>query len=462
MNKKIISIIIPAYNEEKNISKVLKKISKLKSFYKLEVIVIDDGSKDLTSKIASKYTKHVFKLKKNLGKGGAFIEGIKKSSGEYIIQIDADDQFQVSDIPEFINKLDNNFDIVLGTRFDKGEIEKGSISRKNFFGNWLMTQAVVFFSGIMVTDIMAGFKGFKRRALEKLDLKTNHFGYEAEVIVKAGKLNLSVAEIPIIYHKRIHGSSSVHALRDGLKIIWTITLMYFTFPGQPLGKGAVGKRILKYLSPIWLIVGIPLLSYIYSHTNSEFFIHLLMALIVYLAVFHFSRSKFTAVVASGLSTFPLFMPPNNLFVPEYIQLALMILATAFFLKQKVNNKGTIVFLFLLISFLIFFMNLSINFSIIFLLYVIGINYFVYRVDYPKISQFAIAAGILIFLSAMSGIQFFYTVGVSLGLSSFLGNVLLFNISFKRNFKPLFSFNRILPISLSFVISLILLFLLLHS
>jgi glycosyltransferase involved in cell wall biosynthesis len=337
------SIIIPGYNEERNIASVIKDVKKLKSKFNLEIIVVDDGSKDKTAQVAKKAgADRVISYKKNKGKGGAFRVGIDAAKGDYIVQIDADHQFQPNEIPLFIKALTEGFDVVCGTRFDKGKVETGSVSQLNMFGNWLMSTVTAFFSGIRVTDIMAGFKGFTRDAAKQLNLVTQHFGYEAEVVVKACKLNLKVKEVPITYTKRTFGSSSVHAIKDGIRVSYTIAKMYLTFPGPPPGHGIVGKRFLTLLIPIWLIGVLPYLSFLTNKTfqvNTSFEIQYITAILLFFTTKQFTGSRFAALIASAffaLSQFTNLRFPLlafNAYTPILFWFALTAVTT-FFLQEK--------------------------------------------------------------------------------------------------------------------------------
>jgi glycosyltransferase involved in cell wall biosynthesis len=251
-----VSVIIPAFNEERNIPHIIREIKKLRKLYRLEIIVVDDGSLDNTAKAARKESGAlVIRLKRNGGKGRAFQKGVRFAHGDYVIQIDADLQFLPKEIPLFIEKL-KNYDIVVGTRFNRGTVEAGSVSLVNLFGNWLMSRVTTLFSGVTVTDIMAGYKGFRMEACKKLALQTPHFGYEAEIIVKAGKYGLSLCEIPIRYNRRRIGSSNVSPIRDGLRVSRTITKLYFSIPGQSLGYGIFGNIVKTALTYLWALFGI--------------------------------------------------------------------------------------------------------------------------------------------------------------------------------------------------------------
>ncbi len=235
-SKNLVSIIVPAYNEEKSIKKVIDECKKLKKLFPLEIVVVQGGSKDKTIEVAKKSkVDKIISFPHKRGKGSDFWAGIVASNGEYVIQIDADNQFQAYEIPLFVSALKKGADVVIGTRFEGGKIEKGSITKRNFFGNWVMSKAVTLATGWEITDVMAGFKGFRRDAIMAIDLKEPHFEYEAESVVKAKRLNLKLVQIPITYKKRLGGVSGIRALRDGINVIKTI-IKYRFFYEPPTKK----------------------------------------------------------------------------------------------------------------------------------------------------------------------------------------------------------------------------------
>ena len=228
-NKKLVSIVLTSYNEEKNIGKTIEDCKKLKVYFPIEIIVVDAASKDRTLEIAKKLkVDKVLPFPFKRGKGADFWAGALLANGYYIIQIDTDHQFQPNEIPQFIKELKRGADIVIGTRFDGGKIEKGSISFRNLLGNWIMSTVTSLACGKKISDVMAGFKGFKKEALIALDLRERHFEYEAEVVTKACKMKMHLVQIPVTYTKRRGGTSGIRALRDGLKVLKAIVSVYFS------------------------------------------------------------------------------------------------------------------------------------------------------------------------------------------------------------------------------------------
>lgn len=228
-NKKLVSIILTSYNEEKNIGRTIKDCKAIKGKYPLEIIVVDAASKDKTVTIAKKFgVDRIVRFPFKRGKGADFWAGGLIAKGDYIIQIDTDHQFQPSEIPLFIEALEKGADIAIGTRFNGGKIQKGSISKRNLFGNWIMSFFTSLACSHRVTDVMAGFKGFTKEAFLALDLRERHFEYEAEVVVKAAKMQMKLIQIPITYTKRVGGVSGIKAFTDGFNVLKTIMKIHLS------------------------------------------------------------------------------------------------------------------------------------------------------------------------------------------------------------------------------------------
>ncbi|MDP3940708.1 MAG: glycosyltransferase family 2 protein [bacterium] len=222
--RRLVSVIIPAFNEEENIKKVVKDTTGLKKYFSLETIVVSDGSTDKTAACAKQAgATKVISYSGNLGKGGAFRKGTENSSGEYIIQIDADYQFVPSEIPKLVEALNSGADVVLGTRYEKDSVrEEESVNYIRRFGSYFLSFCTSVAAGLIITDVMAGFKGFRRNVLDKCQFTSNHFGYEAEISILSARNGFSVINIPVSYKRRISGKSNVNTFRDGIRVLTTI------------------------------------------------------------------------------------------------------------------------------------------------------------------------------------------------------------------------------------------------
>ncbi len=217
-----VTVLIPSLNESKNIKRIILDCLKIKK-YRLDVlVVIDSKTSDDTDDVAKKAGASVV-YGKGAGKGSTFKSSIPHIKGDYVVQIDADYQFMPYDIPKIIDPLLVGYDVSLGTRYEKeSSIEKGSVSITKLIGSFFLSMTTSIASFQRVTDVMAGFKAFKTSVLRELDPQTNHFGYEAELVIKAAKKGYKIINVPISYKKRTNGKSSVSSIKHGFLVLGTI------------------------------------------------------------------------------------------------------------------------------------------------------------------------------------------------------------------------------------------------
>ena len=175
-------VIVPAYNEERKISTFLEELAKIVPLEK--VIVIDDGSTDHTYGLAKKTGCIVLKNKINSGKGAAqkagFEEAMKRGA-EYIITMDADLQHDPAYIPLFIDKIMAGYDIVIGSRWQ--ELHK--MPRDRYLSNRLATLAISLLTRRKIMDTQSGFRAIRSEVLKRIQLKTNKYETESELLIKA-------------------------------------------------------------------------------------------------------------------------------------------------------------------------------------------------------------------------------------------------------------------------------------
>jgi len=215
VNKKIlnkIAIIIPAYNEEKYIEKTIKKCLKIVP----NIIVIDDGSKDLTYSVAKNTGVLVKRHKFNRGKGVTLRTGFNyalKRDFTGVITLDADSQHNVDEIIKFIDILSSSkkdIDIILGNRMDnpKGMPLIRFIANK--FTSWLISKRV----NRKIPDAQSGFRYISKKVLKNIKTKSNGFEAESELLLKASLKGYEILSIPIstIYHKDI--ISNINPIRE--------------------------------------------------------------------------------------------------------------------------------------------------------------------------------------------------------------------------------------------------------
>ncbi len=207
-----ISVILPCKNEEQTIGICIEKIKKALEGKDYEIIV-SDSSSDKSAEIAKKFSK-VKVIKHNLdGYGNAIQQGLKSAKGDYIIIGDADNTYNFSEIPEFIEELNKGYDLVIGSRF-KGTINKGAMPLSHrHIGTPILNFLTRLFFRTKISDINSGFRAIKKSSLNKLNLKTTGMEFASEMIIKAIKNNLKIKEVPITYSKRL-GESKLDSFND--------------------------------------------------------------------------------------------------------------------------------------------------------------------------------------------------------------------------------------------------------
>ncbi len=225
-NKPIVDVIIPAFNEENSIKKVIADIPK--EFVR-EIIVIDNNSSDETSANAKNSGATVLEQALQ-GYGNACLKGIeyiktKGSKPDIVVFLDAD----YSDYPEEMSALitpilNHNMDMVIGSRA-LGKKAKGSMTPQQIFGNWLATLLIRVFYGVRYTDL-GPFRAIKYKRLIQIDMQDQTYGWTVEMQLKAAKLKLNTCEIPVNYRERIGFSKISGTVKGtigaGYKIIITI------------------------------------------------------------------------------------------------------------------------------------------------------------------------------------------------------------------------------------------------
>ena len=228
MPQTLIDVIIPAYNEEQSISKVIAEIPKPLI---REVIVCNNASTDGTAQVAREAGATVLDQPEK-GYGAACLKGIEyikakaeKDHPDIIVFIDGDYSDYPEEMPHLVAPiLENQVDMVIGSRA-LGNMQKGAMMPQQIFGNWLATTLIKLFYNYEFTDL-GPFRAIKFDKLLEIDMQDRDFGWTVEMQVKAAKYKLKCTEIPVRYRKRIGVSKVSGTIKGtilaGHKILWTI------------------------------------------------------------------------------------------------------------------------------------------------------------------------------------------------------------------------------------------------
>tara|TARA_Y100000782_G_scaffold99639_1_gene114056 strand:+ start:169 stop:1047 length:879 start_codon:yes stop_codon:yes gene_type:complete len=189
-----ITIGIPAYNEEKNIAKIITKLKKITD----SIIVCDDGSSDMTSEIAKNLGVIVISHKKNMGYGAAIRTIFEKSAeigSDILVTFDADGQHRIEDVSRVLHPLENSeADIVIGSRFLG---KQSNVPNYRKLGIKVITQVTNSSIKTKLTDSQSGFRAYSKQVLSKISLSEIGMGISTEILIKASSGGLRITEVPI-------------------------------------------------------------------------------------------------------------------------------------------------------------------------------------------------------------------------------------------------------------------------
>ena len=215
-------VVVPTYNERENIEELIEKT--LNTSPDIDILIVDDNSPDGTGEIAEKIAKENPRVKVlhrpgKMGLGSAYVEGFKwalEKGYDFIMEMDADFSHNPEDIPRFIEKI-KEYDLVIGSRYTDGvSVVNWPISRLllSYFAN-IYARTV---TGVPIMDLTGGFKCFRRKVLESINLDTimsDGYAFQIEMNYRAYKKGFKITEIPIIFIERRAGSSKMSK-----KIVW--------------------------------------------------------------------------------------------------------------------------------------------------------------------------------------------------------------------------------------------------
>ncbi|MGI6465069.1 MAG: glycosyltransferase family 2 protein [Methanobacterium sp.] len=212
---KHVTFLLPAYNEEQSIETLLKKVRRYRNS---RVIVVDNNSKDKTAEIAGKVGANVLKEHKQ-GKANAIKTGFENVRSSFAVMLDADNTYDPQDAQKLLKPLmEDEADVVLGSRI-QGKREKGSISRFNLLGNYILS----LFASLLfckVSDVCTGYWAFKKQVIDYLlaeGIDSDGFDLEVEMFSKIAEKKFRILEIPISYKNRLD-SPKLNSFNDGILI----------------------------------------------------------------------------------------------------------------------------------------------------------------------------------------------------------------------------------------------------
>lgn len=258
-NKPSISIVIPAYNEERTIVSCIEDAQKgaQQINREVQILVADNNSTDSTARLASEAGADVLPVE-DQGYGSACFAGLSASDGDILIMGDGDGTYDFSAIKPFVEKIEEGYDLVIGNRF-KGTIEQGAMPvLHRYLGTPILTLVCRILFGTRIGDINGGMRAIRKDAFSKLNLQTLGMEFASEMVIKAAIQDLKIGEVPCdLQQDKREGDPHLRTWRDGWRHLRLMLLLAphgtFLLPGLVLMLLGILGIALQLLNDLELV-----------------------------------------------------------------------------------------------------------------------------------------------------------------------------------------------------------------
>ena len=220
----VLSVVVPCFNERATVREILSRV--LAVPVSKEIIVVDDGSTDGSAAIVEELAARepavrLIRLDHNQGKGAALRHGFAEARGEIVIVQDADLEYDPREYPRILQPiLEGDADVVYGSRFE------GYPRRVMFYWHTVANRFLTWLSNLTtnlnLTDMVTGYKAFRREIIQSIRLHSNRFGVEPEITAKIARRGYRIYEVPVSYHGRDYWEGKKTRWKDGVSVLWNI------------------------------------------------------------------------------------------------------------------------------------------------------------------------------------------------------------------------------------------------
>ena len=223
-----LSVIIPVYNEVKNIQEIVKRVHATKLTN--EIVIVDDasqdGTRDILKELDGKENVRVVMHEKNQGKGAAVVTGMNAATGDILLIQDADLEYDPRDYPALLQPINEDLaDVVYGSRF------LGAAHRVTMFWHQVANKMLTFMTNILydsiLTDMETGYKVFRREVIENMKIRSKRFNFEPEFTAKILKRKYRIFEVPITFNPRDYAEGKKIGLKDAFEAVWALLRFRF-------------------------------------------------------------------------------------------------------------------------------------------------------------------------------------------------------------------------------------------